>query len=194
MIVLRRPFTLYDLDLAGVAACLTLGGFGLWLAFGGWPRVWQRYQGLVQEHAVTAGELRQARQAYAEFQRDLENLETLVAQHAANAPHVQARADLLRDLTELALRHQLELRTVIPKALEPGDRCQLADVELGGRGRTHAIIGFLADLGRRHPYQALQTCRISNGSEADRGICELTCVLRFHLLMDETPLARPEGR
>lgn len=194
MIVLRRPLTLYDLDVMGVGACLALGGLGLWLAFGGWPRAWHRYQALAQEHAVTANALRQSQQAYTEFQRDLEHLEHLVAQHTANAPHVQARADLLRDLTELALRYQVELRTVIPRALEPGDRCQLGDVELGGRGRLSAIIGFLGELGRRHPYQALQTCRISSGTEADRGICEVTCTLRFHLLDDETTAVASEGR
>jgi Tfp pilus assembly protein PilO len=160
MIVCRKPWTLYDVDLLGATGVVVLAVAAWFVVLAPWRSMWGEYRTLVAARTAAEANLRREVTDLEHFETGLAQLEDVVASEAANVPRAEAFARLLRSLTDAAVEAQLELLNVSPLPTTISGAYLVSDIKLGGRGRSQDFIRFLDRLARENPYQYLQTCSI----------------------------------
>jgi Tfp pilus assembly protein PilO len=193
VIVCRKPWTLYDFDLLGLAGLVVVGLATWWAVLAPWRHMWNEYRRLSAARDTTARALQEEAAALADCEQNLGQLEGAIAAEANDVPHSAAYARLLKRMTDAALDAQLELLNVSPQPIVQRGPYLVSDVKLGGRGRSQDFIRFLDRLAQENPCQALQACSVTRNA-APAGplapVCELSWTVRFYLLPDEPSEAK----
>lgn len=182
MIVARKPWIIYDVDLVGAAAVVALAVAAWWFAVLPWQKTWARSRELAAQHATLQAGLRNDVTELEQFQQQLSELEHTVNEEAAEVPRADSVSELLRRMTDLARDADLELINVAPRPATTDGAYLVSDIEVTGRGRSHDFIRFLDQLALGNPYQALRSCTITRPASADRPTCELAWTVRLYVL------------
>lgn|GEM_PF-5376504 len=176
MIVLRRPFRVFDVDVLGaslLAALLGLGYAGIW-----WPASLRH-----QEKLRSAGHLQQAN---ANLRTAAANLESVRRQtdriHAeielcrASAPAVGSIPRYLNQVAAIAEASGLRIDNTIPGRWKDEATRRFVDVEFTARGTSLALTRFLDRLSRDNARQRVTAFSVSaqKGSPDGRSILSWT--------------------
>jgi Tfp pilus assembly protein PilO len=182
VIITRKPWTIYDVDLLGAATVIALAAAAWWLAVMPWQQTWARSRELAAQHAALQAGLRGDVTELERFQQQLKQLENTVTAQAAEVPRADSVSDLLRRMTDLAKDAELELINVAPRPATAQGAYLVSDIEVTGRGRSHDFIRFLDQLAQGNPYQALRACSITRPASGERSTCELVWTIRLYVL------------
>jgi len=185
VIVCRKPCTLYDFDLLGVAGVVVAALAAWWVVVAPWRQMWNEYRGLVGVRERTERALQQETAALDRFEQGLAQLGDAVAAEADEVPRAAAYAQLLKRMTDAALDAQLDLLNVSPQPVVARGPYLVSDVKLGGRGRSQDFIRYLDRLAQENPYQALQTCALTRAASPGAPaapLCDLSWTVRLYLL------------
>lgn len=188
MILLRKPFTLFDVDVLGLLGLLGLGAVAGWL--------------VVQTAAVQTGlrelqarlrnaepQRRQQLQKLESLQQELDALRAEVAARQAEAPGADAVAGFVGQIAHLAADTGLDLQNVTPGPIAEENGRLHCDVQVVGRGGSLDFVRFLFQLAARNPYQTLRTFTINRPAGPEPPICQITWTLRLYMVAPPKPLA-----
>ena len=193
MIVCRKPWTLYDVDVAGMAGVVVVGLVAWWLVVVPWQRVWNDYRGLTGVRSVSEDALHKDMVELERFERGLEQLEGVVAAQTRHVPRADSFSRLLKQMTDLAREASLELVNVAPQPATASGAYLVSDVQVGGRGRSQDFIRFLDRLALDNACQSLQACSITRATKETQPTCELTWTVRLYLLPADAEKKGGEG-
>ncbi|MEW6200131.1 MAG: type 4a pilus biogenesis protein PilO [Planctomycetota bacterium] len=182
MIVCRRPYTLYDVDLIGLAALAAIGAAAWFLVVAPWGDTWNRYRGLLTRRAAVETQLQHDLADLQRFEADLARIQRAAAEQTGRVPTAASVAQLLRQVTDLAQGAELELLSVAPQAMQRDGPYLVHEIQLAGRGRSRDFFLYLDRLAREIPYQSLQNCSISRAATSAEPTCDLAWSLRLYLL------------
>jgi len=182
MIVCRRPWTLFDVDIGGAAAVAAILATTVWLVLGPWQQTWADYGRLSRQRTEMRVGLQQDLARVERYERGVQELSETAADQLAHAPTVDGYPQLLRQMTELAAESQLQLLSVAPQPPVPSGPYLVSDVQVGGRGRSRDFILFLDRLAQANPYQVLRACSLSRPPGATEPQCDLNFTVRVYLL------------
>ncbi|HPM25046.1 MAG TPA: type 4a pilus biogenesis protein PilO [Phycisphaerae bacterium] len=182
MIVCKRPWTIYDVDVCGAAGLLVLGVATWWIVFAPWGQMWSDYQRFAAARTAGESDLRAAVAELRTSEQALAQLDLILAAESADIPRTDALAGLLRDMTDLAAGADLEVLNVTPQPVGMVGSYLANDIRVDGRGRSQDFIRFLDRLARANPYQSLQACTIGRPARAGGLACELAWTVRLYVL------------
>lgn len=187
MILLRKPLTIYDVDLIGVLVLVALVGGAC-----GWPLTQLRAHRAAQAQLhVRLGNAQAAVHAaesnLAQVQTDLDRMEAQVNGLIAEAPRVNDVAGALQRLTAAAKTANLTITQLTPRPIAAEDSYLVNDVDMVGSGSSRAFLAFLDQLARSAPYQSLEGFTVHRDSTSDNGDVRLTWTMRLYLLPDVLP-------
>jgi len=186
VIVCRRPCTLYDVDVLGTLGLVALGIGAWWLVLAPWQQTWSEYRELSTRHAAAVTHLQQEIHELDRFEKELTQIEQVVASQSEQIPRATAISRLLREMTDIAKQSHLELLNVAPQPLADEGDYLVNDIEVTGRGSSHDLIRFLDRFALRNPHQALRACSITHPATAQDATCEVTWSVRLYLLPGES--------
>ncbi|MCK4340090.1 MAG: type 4a pilus biogenesis protein PilO [Phycisphaerae bacterium] len=185
MIVCKKPWTLYDVDLIGMVGLAVLGLAAWWLILAPWQETWNEYRELAAARSVAQAGLQQDLLELERFEPGLVELEHVLAAEFREVPRAEAFSRLLRQMTSVAEEANLELLNVVPQPAVTKGAYRVSDVQVDGRGRSRDFIRFLDRLALENPYQSLRTCSISRRATGPEPTCNLAWTIRLYLLPTE---------
>lgn len=188
MIITRRPWTLFDVDVLGAAVVLLMGVAAWWSVWRPWRQTWADYRAAVVSRAAVTAKLEEEQLALREFEQNLAPLQDTIAAQFMRIPAVSSFSSLLRQLTDVAHEVHLELLSVEPQPMAAQGTYLVSDIQVGARGRSGDFVRFLDRLAQENPYQTLRLCSIQRPATAETPNCNLTWTIRMYLL------ASPEAR
>ncbi len=189
MIISRRPWILFDVDVLGAAVVLLLGVAAWWSVLRPWQQTWADYRAAVTSRAVVTAKLEEEQLALREFELNLAPLQDTIAAQFKQIPAVDAFSNLLRQLTDVAHEARLELLSVEPQPMLAQGTYLISDIQVGARGRSPDFVRFLDRLAQENPYQTLRLCSIQRPAASEMPTCNLNWTIRMYLLPLST--ARP---
>lgn len=193
MIVCKKPITLHDVDLMGMAGLAALGLAAWWLVAAPWQQTWTNYGELAAKHRSIETQLQEDVVELERFQQGLAQLEQTLTSQAEKVPRAVSGSRLLREMTDVAKHAQLRILSVAPQPAKRDGDYVINDIQLTARGRSRDFIRFLDRLARDNPYQSLQHCSITRPAGRDEPTCELSWLVRLYLLPTDPP-DRSRGR
>lgn len=182
MIVCRKPWTLYDVDLAGIGGAAVLLLAGWWLVAAPWQALWREFHTFAAARTAEQAGLRADLVGLTEFEQSVTDLERVVLTQEGAVPTADTISQQLQKLTDLAAATDVELLSVTPQPVAAAGEYVVSDVQIGGKGRSHDFIRLLDRLAQENPYQSLRNCVISHSSPPDQAACELNWTMRMYLL------------
>ena len=192
MVICRKPFTLFDVDILGAGALLVLIAGGWWFVINPWSTLWTQYRSMAERRATARANLKSDLHELERFDAGLASLRTTVQEQARIAPSAGSVSGALKELTELAKREHLTLLGVTPQpATQSGDYV-CADIRVIGRGQSGDFVRFLDRFSAANPYQSLESCVISRDRRSTDAECELSWQTRLYLIPD-APLGESSG-
>ena len=192
MTVCKKPCTIYDVDLAGLVGVVALAVTAWWFVGVPGHQAWARAHELALQRTASQAGLRAHVAELEQFERQLTQLEQIVASQAGQIPHPESLSDLLRRMTELAKNAHLELINVVPRPATTDGAYWTCDIEVTGRGQSLDFVRFLDELARANPYQALQHCTLIRSGDETQSVCDLSWTVRFYAF--PTVAAKSGGR
>jgi len=184
MIVCRRPWTIFDVDLMGLGALGAIVAAFWWLVLNPWQQTWNRYRDLSARRAMLEARLENQQRELERFEAGVAQIQAAVTAQAAQAPRAGAIAGLLRQLTNLAEQSHLELLSVTPHSTTHEGKYLVNEIEVAARGRSRDFIDYLDRLAQTMPGQTLVSCSITRSVGSTEPLCELVWALRLYLLPD----------
>jgi hypothetical protein len=188
MIICRKPWTLYDVDLVGAALLVVLVAAGFWLVALPARQAWSAYRQTAASFVAAQRKLEQDAHDVEGFEQQLVTFEDLVAAGMRGVPDPNAFVPRLREMTQAAEAEQVRVLNVAPVPSTLEGAYLVVDVQVTGRGASPAFFRFLDRLARENPYQALRAFTISRPAASAEESCELAWTIRFYLL-PAAPLA-----
>jgi len=182
MIVCRRPFRLYDVDILGLAGVAALAGLAIWLLVFPWQETWEGYQGLASKRTVARQQLDSAILQLESYERGVAELERVLAAQIEVAPSASVFSAMLQKMTDVAQGSHLVITSVTPEPMKPQGDYLVSDVEVRGRGRSADFVRFLDELAQKNPYQALVACSIEKRKNNPDGLCDVSWTVRLYFL------------
>ena len=201
MIARTRFRSVYDIDLLGAAVLILLGLASWWIVVAPWQQTWRDYRTLADLRVAARLGIREDSAEIQRSRKELARLEQVVASQVDSTPDADALSNLLRDMTDLAERTDIELLSVVPQPIAEEGIHRVADIKFTGRGRSTQFIKFLDRLAEGNPHQSLMSCSITRqadcmgppeeeaderGEDARAGTCSLMWTVRFYLLPRES--------
>ena len=197
MIVSRKPCTIYDVDVIGVAA-LVVTGLAAW--FGVIVPASANateYQALSARIAAAETKLEHAGEQLRNVNARITALQNGVADRTRDAPKSGALTPFVQCAASLAEECELQVAQVLPQPVRHADGYLIGDVWFSGRGTSLNFARFLDQLARVNPYHGVEGFSIKrSGGEPDDPECALSWTLRLYMLEDapgETPRLRQAG-
>ncbi len=184
MVICRKPFTIFDVDLAGAGLLLALIAGGWWFVVRPWSTLWTDYRTMAQHRAVAQDNLQNDLNELERFKTGLASLRETVTNEAQTAPSAESVSSALKELTELAKREQLTLLSVTPQPVANSGDYVCADIRIVGRGQSRDFVHFLDRFADVNPYQSLESCVISRDHRNTKPECELSWQTRLYLIPD----------
>ena len=186
MIVCRKPFTIFDVDVIGVAALVVLAlaaCFGVLVPASANAT---EYRALSARLVAADGRLEQTNQQLRRINSEIAALESGVAERTRAAPGADAPTPFLQRVAALAEQWNVQLVQVLPQPTRAADGYLFTDVRFSGRGTSLSFAGLLDQLARENPYHALQDFAITRSADPGDTRCALSWTLRLHMLEDDS--------
>jgi cell division protein FtsB len=184
MIIARKPCTVYDVDLIGIAALVVVvlaACFGTVIPASANAN---EYQAVRARIAVAHAKLQQASGQLRKLNAEIAALRSGVGERMRSAPKPGALTPFLQRVARLAEQCDLQLAQVVPQATREAAGCVLSDVRFSGRGSALSFIRLLDALARENPYHALQSFQIKQAGNLADPRCTLSWTLRLYMLED----------
>lgn len=182
MIVTRRPFSIFDVDLVGA---VMLGVLGV-IAYGTVLRPILDGQQLTRQlsGAVSATEGAIARSATRldKYQDDVRGLSGRVERRMKDAPTERDAGVFPQQISAAAERNGVVMLQMTPATPKMCDRGRVADVHTVARGGLAAVIGMLDDLRLVCPHMQVHEVGISQGQTGDDPHCTFALTMRMYIL------------
>lgn len=194
MIVLRRPWVLYDVDVVGAAVAALLIALGCWQIPARWSALARQYRSLSDACRLSETRLAAEAPALAEAQHDIEEFAAAVALRDASFPRTAALGSIVNDLTGDVRRAGLELISVSPQPPKQVGIYDQCEIPFSARGSAVDFARFLDEVGQRFACAELTACAITRASKSGDATCSINWALRLTLLSDrpvETKGAKP---
>jgi hypothetical protein len=194
MIITRKPWTLYDVDVIALAALALIGltaCFGVMLPAGAHA----------SEHTELSAQIASATAAADETGavlhnviREINMLQVGIADHVLAAPKPGALTPFLQRVASLSRRCNLRITQVVPEPVRTADGYLTCDVSFSGQGRCLDFARLIHDLSEENPYFSLQSFSIMAEGSPTQPTCKLSWMLRLYMLEDEQPGPDTEAR
>lgn len=182
MILCRRPFRIFDVDVIGAVVFAVLLAGGWYFVWRPWCQTWAAYRSQVGVHAKATKQLQTEIAELDRFATGLHDLRAKFDLYAATVPTAPALPDLLATLTETAQAAHLELRAVVPRPTQRVGGYLVADIQITAQGASGDFVNFLDRFAQVNPHQALTDCRVQRPLNAPDARCELQWTTRLYLL------------
>lgn len=190
MIVTRKPWLLYDVDLIGALGAVVLSVAAGWFVFARWQQTWTDYRELTAARSTAQAELQTELHKLKQYETGLAQLREAVESQIDRAPSVGALSAFLRELTDIARDVDLEVLSVTPQPLTTEGPYLVSDIPMGGRGRSRDFVRFLDRLASSNPHQMLTACSITRPVSSPDALCELKWTVRLYLLPEAQAAAQ----
>lgn len=185
MIMLRRPFTVYDVDVIGVAAMVGL----LVVTYCGMVTPTLEQAGAYQDLANSARQLESGIEvADARLEKatnELSRLRASVTERIASAPTTAAPAKFLNDAGEMAGKFGVHMIQVLPSPTRRVDGRVACDVQIVARGTSLGFVRFLDELHRVHPYFSTTDLTVRQDPDPIAGGVQINWTVQLHALDDD---------
>ncbi|MFO0840302.1 MAG: hypothetical protein U1D55_17480 [Phycisphaerae bacterium] len=177
MIVLRRPITLFDVDIVGVAAAAALCGALLAIALPMLSRSGesQRLRGLL---AAAQEEERRTASALTALRHQLTDLKTVADQERASIAPVSSLADALAGFAEIARALGIELTQLAPQPAKPDGPLVAVEIRLAAKGSAADCMRLLERMRTQYPWLTFEAFSLES-SESGGGACQFACTIRW---------------
>lgn len=139
MIVARKPWLLYDVDVIGILGALVLSVAAGWFVFARWQQTWTDYRELAAERSTAQSELQTELHKLEQYESGLAQLRHAVQSQTHRVPSVGALSSLLREMTDIARDVNLEVLSVTPQPLLSEGPYLVSDIPMGGRDRKSVV-------------------------------------------------------
>ena len=187
MIICKRPFVLYDVDAAGVAALVLLGVVAYFAVFIPVQAQQKASRALRTELTDTRSTTGQTAAQLQTVRQDVAQLQRCLADGAAQAPTATSLTQFLSRIALLAEDANLQVLQIVPAPTQRVGDHLTSDVHISGRGRSLDFIRFLDRLARENPYQSLQRFSITQDEGAADELCTLSWTIRLNMLRPAPP-------
>lgn len=182
MIVCKRPCTLYDVDLMGLAGLAGLAVAAWFLVIAPWQRLWSEYRAVSEARIAAEAGLQADIRELRAFEQGLAQIEATTTGQVDDVPRAAELATLLRQMTDIAAAERLALLNVAPQPLAREGEYLVTDIEVTARGTSHDFLRFLDRFAQANPHQSLQACTIERHPEQPDPTCQLSWMVRLYLL------------
>lgn len=185
MIVCRKPCTIYDVDVIGVAALVVIAlaaCFGVIVP----ARVnATEYRARAAQIAAANAQLEQTHGRLRKINAEITTLRSGVAEHMRAAPKPGAQTQFLQRVASLAKQCNLQIAQVWPQPTQMAKGYLLSDIRFSGRGTALDLARLLDQLARENPYQRLEDFAITHAADPEDPRCALSWTLRLYMLADD---------
>lgn len=193
MIVCRKPFTLFDVDVIAIAALVVI-------ALAAYFAVLRPAQGNAAEYRDLSAKIETANKQVAATSEKLtavhaqtENLLEGVTLQSRAAPKIDVLNPFLRRITTLAVECGVTITQVVPRPVRRNDGYLSNDIFFTGTGGSLGFIRLLDRLACEHPYFTLEEYALKRAGARAEQPCEIAWTLRLYML-EEVPEPRKEGQ
>lgn len=172
MIVLRRPLTIFDVDVIGVAVLLALAVTAYVVCVRPQRQDARRLAQVRAELAQARLSLQHQRDQLRAVQDQTRRLATALGRHQPPEAVPRTLAEHVTRVLAAAGACGLEVEDFSPTASASAG----GGLTLRGTGSSEDLLRFLQACARREPYHAVEELDIRGGSD---GRCQFRCTLRF---------------
>jgi hypothetical protein len=177
MILTRRPFVVYDVDLIGLCAGLALVVIACTAIVR--PALASTENG--RRLGVVATQ-RQALLTAAEHQllaaiADVERLKQAIERRRGEVPTSSSGESFLATLAQLGQRTEVLLSQVSPGAAKAIQGRRAVDITISASGSSRNLLAFMGELRRSDAYHVLLDYSITRNADAKQA-CQLHCTIR----------------
>jgi hypothetical protein len=184
MIICKKPCTIYDVDVIGIALLVVI-------AIAAWF-------GVVVPATADATESRTLSARTAEAIKKTEGTDTRLGSVRAqirslqngvdaqirSAPHPGSLTTFLQRVASIAEECGIEIVRMLPRPTQRTDGHLVGELQLSGRGLSLNFVRLLDRMARELPYHSLQDFTIKQPTAATDPRCTLEWTLRLHMLDD----------
>lgn len=184
MIVCRRPCTIYDVDVIGVAVLVVIALAACFGVIVPASANATEYGALSARTAAAHAKTEQTSERLGALNAEIEMLRSGVADRTRAAPKPNAPTPFLQRVASLARDYDLEISQVLPQPVQEADGYLTTEVRFLGRGTYLNFIRLLDQLARDNPYHTLQDFSIRSAADQGDPRCALSWTLRLYMLED----------
>jgi hypothetical protein len=182
VIVCRKPWTVYDVDVAGLVGLAVLAAASWWLAVAPWLQTWHGFRELARKQAAVSQCVLDDIVESDRREGELEGLGRVVSNELAQVPAAGALTEQLQRMTELARACDVELLSVTPQPPSREGPYWVSDIRVTGRGSCRNFIRLLDRLAGENPYASLRACSVARPPLSREASGELAWTVRLYLL------------
>lgn len=182
MIVARKPWMIYDVDLIGAIIALALAVGGVWFVGMHWQQTWADYRVVAAARNTAQSKLHEDVVKLEQFETGLAEFAQTVDEYEGRVPRGESLSTLLHQMTDVAKGAELEILSVTPQPSTEEGPYVVTDVRVGARGRSHDFIRFLDRLAEVNSCQSLVLCSITRPVSSIEPTCDFAWTMRFYLL------------
>lgn len=181
MIVIQRPFTVYDVDLVGAGVCVAL--LAALCSVGG-PLLGGGDATRQPRAAAVRADQQQTSDALATIRRHLHELESLLAAERDSLASVSDLPAALAGFARQASARGLELEQLAPQPGVSEGAVRAFDIRIAARGPAVECLNLLDDLRADYPWLVVRELELKTD---DSGPCALSCTARWFARGDGAP-------
>lgn len=189
MIVCRKPCTIYDVDVIGIAALVVIALAACFGVIVPASANATEYRALSATIAAVKANAEQTNRQLRKVNGEIGLLRSGVAERTRAAPKPGALTPFLQRVASLAEECDLQIEQVLPQPVRQAGNYLVGEVHFSGRGTALNFAWLLEQLGRENRYHALQEFSITQANDPSDGRCNLSWTLRLYMLGGESEQA-----
>jgi hypothetical protein len=179
MMLVRRPFVLFDVDAVGLAALLALCGLGYVVGVQRMQAQFATRAQLTTQLSAARAALQRSRAQAEHVQQDTDRLRSAADVWRAAASSPGNPSQFVSRLAALVSASGMELLSAAPRSdLDPMPFVE-GELTLTARGDGPSFVMFLDRLARETPYQAITQFSVKADPDPRSGRCNLTWTVRL---------------
>jgi len=194
MIVSRKPWTIYDVDVIGIAVLVIVALAACYGVFLPARANATEYRDLSAQLSAANGEIEKTGQRLQQVNAQISTLQEGVTERVRAAPRPDSLTPRIQRIASLAREYDVEMTQVLPHPITTAAGNLVADVEFSARGHSLDLIRLLDRLARENPYHTVERMAIDGrciNEQVGDTRCNLKWSLRFYMLPDDA--AAPAG-
>lgn len=182
MILAQRPFTIFDVDVAGAGALLMLLVGGYFLI--GAPALRDRAEcdRLRSEIVSTRQEAERVDRQRLSIQAGMDRYASALSLRAESAPLEQGLSTYLARLAACADECGIEVLQLQPAAIQKSDGGRFSDVRVNARGAFADFVRLIDRLRRENECQKFTEFNVTGGGSAGGNSCTISWTVRLSML------------
>jgi hypothetical protein len=184
MIVCRKPCTVYDVDVIGMAVLVVLSLAACFCVVIPAGKNGDEYRVLSTEVSSTRNAIAQANGRLRQVNAEISLLEKAVSERTRAAAKPGELTPFLHQVVSLAEACDLEVAQVLPEPVRRSGGCLVGEARFSGRGNVVDFLRLLDQLGQKTPTFALKAFSIKGAGKPDDSRCILSWTMRLYMLDD----------